>query len=61
MIDDNIQNKLDPLGLYLPKQLQISSNIKTPPRWIRIRGDKALFQVMVHKTLMTLLQDLLER
>jgi hypothetical protein len=41
MIDDNIQNKLDSLGLYLPKQLQISSNIKTPPTWIRISGDKA--------------------
>ena len=38
MIDDNIQNKLDPLGLYLPKQLQISSNIKNPPTWIRMRG-----------------------
>jgi enamine deaminase RidA (YjgF/YER057c/UK114 family) len=41
MIVDNIQNKLDALGLYLPKELQISSNVKTPPTWIRIRGDKA--------------------
>ena len=29
------------LVLYLPKQLQITSNLKTPPTWIRIRGDKA--------------------
>ena len=40
-MDDKIQNKLDALGLYLPKQLQLSSNVKTPPTWIRIRGDKA--------------------
>jgi len=40
MMDDNIQNKLDIVGLYLPKQLQIRSNLKTPPTWIRIRGDK---------------------
>jgi enamine deaminase RidA (YjgF/YER057c/UK114 family) len=41
MIDDKIQNKLNSLGLSLPKQLQTSSNVKTPPTWIRIRGDKA--------------------
>jgi enamine deaminase RidA (YjgF/YER057c/UK114 family) len=41
MMGDSIQNKLDFLGLYLPKQLQITSNMKTPPTWIRIRGDKA--------------------
>jgi hypothetical protein len=40
-VDDKIQNKLDALGLYLLKQLQITSNLKTPPTWIRIRGDKA--------------------
>jgi hypothetical protein len=39
-MDDKIQNKLDALGLYLSKQLQITSNLKTPPTWIRIRGDK---------------------
>jgi enamine deaminase RidA (YjgF/YER057c/UK114 family) len=41
MIDDKIQNELDSLGLSLPKQLRTSSNVKTPPTWIRIRGDKA--------------------
>jgi enamine deaminase RidA (YjgF/YER057c/UK114 family) len=40
-MDDKIQNKLDALGLYSPKQLQLSSNVKTPPTWIRIRGNKA--------------------
>jgi len=30
-MDDKIQNKLDALGLSLPKQLQLSSNVKTPP------------------------------
>jgi hypothetical protein len=39
--DDSIHNKLKDLGLELPKQLQISSGIKTPPTWIRIGGDKA--------------------
>ena len=40
-MDDKIQNKLDALGLSLPKQLQFSSNVKTPPTWMRVRGDKA--------------------
>ena len=40
-MDDKIQNKLDSLGLYLHKQLQITSNLKTPLTWIRIWGDKA--------------------
>jgi enamine deaminase RidA (YjgF/YER057c/UK114 family) len=39
--DDSIHNKLKDLGLDLPKQLQIPSGAKTPPTWIRIRGDKA--------------------
>ncbi|MGN6347038.1 MAG: RidA family protein [Candidatus Nitrosocosmicus sp.] len=39
--DDSIHNKLKDLGLELPKQLQIPSGTKTPPTWIRIRGDKA--------------------
>ena len=40
-MDDKIQNELDALGLSLPKQLQLLSNVKTPPTWIRIRGNKA--------------------
>jgi hypothetical protein len=40
-MDDKIQNKLEALGLSLPKQLQITSNLKTPPTWIRTRGNKA--------------------
>jgi len=40
-MDDKIQNKLDALGLSLPKQLQFSSNVKTPPTWMHVRGDKA--------------------
>ena len=40
-MDDKIQNKLDSLGLYLHKQLQITSNLKTPLTWIRTRGNKA--------------------
>jgi enamine deaminase RidA (YjgF/YER057c/UK114 family) len=36
-----IHNKLKVLGLDLPKQLQIPLHVKTPPTWIRIRGDKA--------------------
>lgn len=39
--DDSIHNKLKDLGFELPKQLQIPFSIKTPPTWIRIRGDKA--------------------
>src|SRR5918911_4754735 len=41
MIEDKILNKLDTLGLKIPKQLQLAPNVKTPPTWIRIRGNKA--------------------
>ena len=39
-ISDCIYEKLKSLGLELPKQLKISPVVKTPPTWIRIRGDK---------------------
>jgi enamine deaminase RidA (YjgF/YER057c/UK114 family) len=38
---DNIQSKIDTLGLRIPGPLQVSPGIKTPSTWVRIRGDKA--------------------
>ena len=38
---DTIQSKLDTLGLNIPENLQVPPNAKTPPTWVRIRGDKA--------------------
>ncbi len=38
---DTIQSKMDTLGLKIPEKLQIPKNTKTPPTWMRIRGDKA--------------------
>ncbi len=38
---DTIQSKLDSLGLRIPEKLQVPHNAKTPPTWVRIRGDKA--------------------
>jgi enamine deaminase RidA (YjgF/YER057c/UK114 family) len=38
---DQIEAKLDSLGLKLPKPLQVPPNVKTPSTWVRIRGDKA--------------------
>lgn len=38
---DVIYNKLKTLGLELPTQLQIPLDVKTPPTWVRVRGDKA--------------------
>jgi enamine deaminase RidA (YjgF/YER057c/UK114 family) len=38
---DTIQSKLDTLGLKIPEKLQVPHNAKTPPTWVRIRGDKA--------------------
>jgi enamine deaminase RidA (YjgF/YER057c/UK114 family) len=38
---DNIQVKLDTLGLKIPEPLKVPPNIKTPSTWVRIRGDKA--------------------
>jgi enamine deaminase RidA (YjgF/YER057c/UK114 family) len=39
--NDQIQSKLDSLGLKLPKPLKVPSNVKTPSAWIRIWKDKA--------------------
>ena len=39
--NDQIQSKLDSLGLKLPQPLKASSNIKAPSAWIRIWKDKA--------------------
>jgi enamine deaminase RidA (YjgF/YER057c/UK114 family) len=38
---DRIQSKMDTLGLKIPEKLQVPKNTKTPPTWIRIRGNKA--------------------
>jgi hypothetical protein len=60
--DDSIHNKLKDLGLELPKQLQIPSGIKTLHQLgYALEEIKHMFQVMVLKILMALLQDLLER
>ena len=39
--NDEIQFKLDSLGLKLPQPLRVPPNVKTPSAWIRIRKDKA--------------------
>ena len=39
--NDQIQSKLDSLGLKLPQPLKASSDIKAPSAWIRIWKDKA--------------------
>jgi enamine deaminase RidA (YjgF/YER057c/UK114 family) len=39
--NDQIQSKLDSLGLKLPQPLKAPPNVKTPSAWIRIRKDKA--------------------
>lgn len=38
---DNIQGKLDTLGLKIPEPLKVPPNVKTPSTWVRVRGDKA--------------------
>jgi hypothetical protein len=38
---DQIEAKLDSLGLKLPQPLKVPPNVKTPSAWIRIRKDKA--------------------
>lgn len=40
-LNDQIQSKLDSLGLKLPQPLKVPANVKTPSAWIRIRKDKA--------------------
>jgi enamine deaminase RidA (YjgF/YER057c/UK114 family) len=39
--NDQIQSKLDSLGLKLPQPLKVTSDVKTPSAWIRIWKDKA--------------------
>jgi hypothetical protein len=39
--NDQIQSKLDSLGLTLPQPLKALPNVKTPSAWIRIWKDKA--------------------
>jgi hypothetical protein len=39
--NDQIQSKLDSLGLKLPQPLKVPLDVKTPSVWVRIRGDKA--------------------
>ena len=39
--NDQIQSKLDSLGLKLPQPLKVPPNVKTPSAWIRIQKDKA--------------------
>jgi len=38
---DNIQVKLDTLGLKIPEPLKVPPNVKTPSTWVRVRGNKA--------------------
>jgi enamine deaminase RidA (YjgF/YER057c/UK114 family) len=38
---NNIQVKLDTLGLKIPEPLKVPPNVKTPSTWVRVRGDKA--------------------
>src|SRR5690242_8093453 len=38
---DNIQAKLDTLGLRIPEPSKVLPNVKTPFTWVRVRGDKA--------------------
>ncbi len=40
-LKDSIEEKLNRLGLTLPPKLQLSSDVKTPPTWIRIHRNIA--------------------
>jgi enamine deaminase RidA (YjgF/YER057c/UK114 family) len=37
---DQIEAKIDRLGLRLPKRIKVPSDIRTPPAWVLRRGDK---------------------
>jgi enamine deaminase RidA (YjgF/YER057c/UK114 family) len=39
--NDQIQSKVDSLGLKLPQHLKVPPDVKTPSAWIRIWKDKA--------------------
>jgi enamine deaminase RidA (YjgF/YER057c/UK114 family) len=38
---NQIETKLDALGLKIPERLKVPPNVKTPSTWVRVRGDKA--------------------
>ena len=38
---NQIETKLDALGLKIPERLKVQPNVKTPFTWVRVRGDKA--------------------
>jgi hypothetical protein len=38
---DQIESKLNSLGLKIPQPLKVPSDVKTPSVWVRLRGDKA--------------------
>ena len=38
---DQIESKLNSLGLKIPPPLKVPPDVKTPSVWIRLRGDKA--------------------
>src|SRR5919199_5378928 len=38
---NQIETKLDAIGLKIPKRLKVPPDVKTPFTWVRIRGDKA--------------------
>jgi hypothetical protein len=38
---DQIEAKLDSLGLRLPNRVEVPSGVRTPPTWVLKRGDKA--------------------
>lgn len=38
---DQIESKLNALGLNLPERLKVPPNVKTPSTWVSLRGDKA--------------------
>ena len=38
---NQIETKLDALGLKIPERLKVPPNVKTPFTWVRVRGDKA--------------------
>jgi hypothetical protein len=38
---DQIESKLNSLGLKIPQSLEVPSDVKTPSVWVRLRGDKA--------------------
>src|SRR5581483_2735173 len=37
---DQIEVKLDSLGLRLPNKIKVPSSVRTPPAWVLKRGDK---------------------